>query len=243
MDRNIQDEDTNIYGATPPSEDGQSNIYDVDSEPLYTIDDEDENENENYAACADPSARKDSASAMGLMFRILATPVEGWKALKRARMAPETVASRCFYPFVALASVSEFANLFYLAESTVSSILVAAVNTFISFFFGYFLVLMCAGILMPKEVREQFKKPFGKEFVMEMMSTLALFYALGILLPMAQTVLVFLPLWTIYAISKGVRFLRGPKEAETRSACVLSLLIVGAPILCHWLFSIFLPSM
>lgn len=241
MDRNIQDEDTNIYGATPPSEDGQSNIYDVDSEPLYTIDDEDENE--NYAACADPSARKDSASAMGLMFRILATPVEGWKALKRARMAPETVASRCFYPFVALASVSEFANLFYLAESTVSSILVAAVNTFISFFFGYFLVLMCAGILMPKDVREQFKKPFGKEFVMEMMSTLALFYALGILLPMAQTVLVFLPLWTIYAISKGVRFLRGPKESETRSACVLSLLIVGAPILCHWLFSIFLPSM
>lgn len=49
MDRNIQDEDTNIYGATPPSEDGQSNIYDVDSEPLYTIDDEDENETMPHA--------------------------------------------------------------------------------------------------------------------------------------------------------------------------------------------------
>ena len=54
---------------------------------------------------------------------------------------------------------------------------------------------------------------------------------------MLEPILVFLPLWTVYIICRGVRFLKFPKEREHLATGILCLLTVGMPWLLRLLFS------
>lgn len=173
-----------------------------------------------------------------LLFKIMSTPVEGWKELKRRHYPVEEIASGLFYPMVALASISEFAGMVYTTIG-VGECLMRALTAFISFFFGYFTVLLLCGAILPKMSKTVMKTAIGKEFVMVNMSTLALFFMTINLFPMIDAVLVFLPIWTIYLIYKGIRILRIPEGVETRTKILLTFLIIGAPLLWSWLMGIF----
>ena len=93
---------------------------------------------------------------------------------------------------------------------------------------------MC-GILFPLSVKEALKKDIGKEFVMMNLSTLALFLAAMNIFPMIDAILVFLPLWTVYLIYKGVKILRVPVMLEARTKVILIFLIIGIPLFWNWL--------
>lgn len=168
------------------------------------------------------------------------TPVEGWKALKRARLKPERFAERCFYPLIALAALSEGSSLFYEANISFADWAKNGLSTFITFFFGYFSILMVGGSVLPKKSREFIHKDIGKEFVMLTLSTMALFWSVIQIIPMLEPVLVFLPLWTIYLIFKGVRVLRIPPEVQNSTTGWLCLLIIGAPLFWNWLMTEFI---
>lgn len=189
-------------------------------------DDEDENETRR-------------GNLFALMFKIMSTPVEGWKELKRRHYTVEELASGLFYPMIAFVSISEFADKFY-TNSSISDCLLKGVGRFVSFFFGYFTVVLLSGIFLPKSVKEAMKKDIGKEFVMMNLSTMALFFMALNLFPMFDAILVFLPIWTIYLIYKGVRILRVPVSVESRTKVILTFLIIGAPLLWEWLMGLFL---
>ena len=80
------------------------------------------------------------------------------------------------------------------------------------------------------------KEDIGKQLVMVGMSTLALFSSIIQFLPMIEPVLVFLPIWTIYIIFKGVRIIRVPDDVENSTTGYLCLLIILTPIFWNWLF-------
>lgn len=232
-------------------------LYSIEDEPLFQLDthddkrsepddseeEDDEEELDFNLGVGDGQTKEatpekeEKASPMGLMFKTMLTPVEGWKALKRASLTADRFASGCFYPLVALAAVSQAAMFIYEANVTVSDWVMKGLDTFVSFFFGYFTVLILGGIFLPKKVRPILKKDITKQFIMLAMSTLALFYTVMNLLPMLDPVLVFLPLWTLYLVFKGVRVLRVPKDAENTTTGVMCVLIVGAPILWNWLMT------
>ena len=201
--------------------------------------DEDEDGEEEEDEDEDDSAKGKGNPSM-LLLKIMSTPIEGWKELKRRKYTPDEIASGCFYPLIAIASISEFAAKMYGISITISECLMKALSTFITFFFGYFTVLLFGGYILPKTVRACLKQDFGKEFVMMNMATLALFYTAMNLCPMIDAVLVFLPIWTIYLIYKGVRFLRIPVTVESRTKVLLAFLIIGAPLLWGWLMDLFL---
>ncbi len=177
-----------------------------------------------------------------IFFKIMATPVEGWKALKRSKLSVETVCSRCFYPLIALASISEFTALFYEAGSEITGLIVPAIITFITFFFSYFTVLLCGSFLLPKAAAGVLHTYFGKEYVIMNLSTLVLFYIVYRLMPLLGPVIAFLPLWTIYLTCKGVKLFRVPKDKENHTAGMMSFLIVGSPVLWNWVLGEILPS-
>lgn len=199
---------------------------DEDGEFEYEEDEEDDDEVED-----------NKGSVFALLFKILATPVEGWKELKRRKYSLEEVASGCFYPFIAFASLSEFADKLYTTIG-ISECLMQAVYTFISFFFGYFTIMLLGGIVLPSLSKECLKKNIGKEFVMMNLSSLALFYIANKLLPMIDAALFFLPIWTVYLIYKGVRILRVPMAVESRTKVILVFLIIGTPIIWQWLLDL-----
>lgn len=176
-----------------------------------------------------------------LFIKLLISPRVGWRDIRRAHLTGEETCRGLFYPFIALASIVNFANLLYVPEKTVSGELINAVITFASFFFSYFLIFPFSGLLLKGKSSETMRTEFGKSFVAFAMSTLCLFYILYVLLPMLEPILLLIPLWTIFIITRGIKILRIPSEEDTRATIWLSLLIVGLPVGLAYLFILILP--
>ncbi|MDE5789925.1 MAG: YIP1 family protein [Muribaculaceae bacterium] len=241
---NIETEETdNLYSLPEDSGESESEDgFDPDDKGAFENEGSLESDEEDAEDEADEEENEEGAEIksgkFSLLFKIMSTPVEGWKELKRRRYPAEEVASGLFYPTVAMASLSEFAGMIYTTIG-VGECLMNALVAFISFFFGYFTVLLLCGGILPKASKGIMKTSIGKEFIMVNMSTLALFFTAINLFPMIDAVLVFLPIWTIYLIYKGVRILRIPESVETRTKILLTFLIVGAPVLWSWLMELF----
>lgn len=203
----------------------------------YVIEDEIESIEENDAEAWSGKTNEAKPSPFGLIFKILANPVHGWKNLKRCKYSVDSVASSTLYPLLAVAAVSEYTALFYDVDASITSLFIPAIITFITFFFGYFSVLLLSDFLLPKEARKTMHTYFGKEYVMINVSTLTLFYIIYRLFPLAAPIVAFLPLWTIYIACKGVKLFRLPAEKETRTCGMMSFLIIGCPLFWNWLFN------
>ncbi len=175
-----------------------------------------------------------------LIVRLLISPRAGWRKIWRMHISSDAVCRGLFYPLVALASLSNFTGLWFDPEMSVSQGLVNALTTFSAFFFGYFLVFLFGKMLLKGKGAEVLQSDFGKTFVAFSMSTLALFFILYSLLPMLEPIIVLLPLWTIFAITRGIKILRIPEEDQTSATVWLSLLIVGLPVATGYIFSLIL---
>lgn len=216
-------------GEDEPEEDSDS----------YVIEDDDDCYGIN-PACGDgePSGGK-QPSPMLLFLKTLVSPRQGWKQLRRSGIEPARFLSGALYPLTALASVSCFIEMAYDRNAELSAVLISAVATFISFFLGYFLIQVFARIFLRGKGAKAIDTPFGKIFTACSLSSLALFGAVGKLLPMLEAVTFFLPLWTVYMISRGITFLcHGDRESY--SAVIMSVLMIGVPLLCGYFFPLIL---
>lgn len=234
----IEDDEKPLYeieDSLSPRPEGEYCADDEEEDADEEVEDEDMDEEQSTGESV--VCEKKNPSAVRLLFKTMFTPVEGWKALKRARLKTEEFASRCFYPLIALAAISEVSKVFYEANVSVSDWAVDGLITFMTFFFGYFTVLLAGGFMLPPKSRDIIKKDIGKQFVMLAMSSLAIFWIFIQIMPMLEPVLVFLPLWTIYLIYKGVRILRVPEEVENSTTGLLCMLIIGIPVLWNWILT------
>lgn len=231
------EDDPTLY-TLPDDDRDPKDAYDPDEEFLYDEDSsDDDTDSDDDTGLKSETEVKKAPVPLGILLRSMLTPVEGLKALKRARFKTEEFASKCFYPLIALAAVSDISGLFYKANFSIADWMMTGFTTFITFFFSYFTILLAGVFVLPRKSRPLLKKDIGKQFVMLALSTLAIFWTVIQLVPMLEPVLVFLPLWTIYLIYKGVRVIRVPSEVENSTTGFLCMLIIGAPILWNWLLS------
>lgn len=214
-----------------------------DNNSNYNLEDEDDDLNAPLEDSSEDLSDENeeekgkTPSPLRLLFDMMINPEEGWKNIRRARLKADEVARRCFYPLTALASVSVFVNYIYGTAKVLNLMLIEALTIFISFFLGYFLVMLLERIVLPKECSKVGESDFGKQFVMYLLSTLTLFYVLYNCLPMLEAVLVFLPLWTIYLASKGVKFFRLPQEKQLLLTTLICILVVLSPIAIYFVFT------
>lgn len=171
---------------------------------------------------------------------LLISPLEGWKAIRRHNLSSNSWAQNCFYPLIALSAVAIFFTKFYNPYSSIEELLIPAVARFISYFFGYFLILLLCQIFLPRSSKILTDSNFGKIFIMAILSSLAAFASINSLLPMLEPVLVFLPLWSAYLIYKGVRFLKLPEHYQARTVIILSIFLIGVPYILNWCFNLIL---
>lgn len=211
----------------------------MNEDPIYRLPDDEEDVDINNAETT--AAATKTPSPMMAMLRVLIGPVDGWKAIKRAKFTTGRMAAGCFIPLLILCALSEVSGLFFEANLSIHDIIVECIITFISYFFGYYLSLLLPAFFFPKDCRNILKTEFFKVFVMTAMSTLVFFHIALNILPMFGPVLVFLPVWTIYAIARGTRLLRVPRERETAVAGLISLFVIGSPLGCGWLLNEILP--
>lgn len=177
-----------------------------------------------------------------LLFKVMFGPVEGWKAVRRSRVTVEQAQQGCFYPLVALVAIGRFAELFYAPRTPLSDVVVAALSAFVSFFAGYFCIMILLQAILPAKCLDSAGRDFSKVFVTMSLSTLCVFcFALEVL-PTLWAVLVFLPLWTVYIVCKGVRFFKFPGNREIRYTALVCLLIVAVPSGIDWVLNQILPN-
>lgn len=194
----------------------------------------------------DPELKKDNTNeSLGeshraykplmMLFDILMTGTAGWKDLRRSRLKPEQTASGCFYPLIALASVFKFTDWFYLPEFNLSSTLVGASSVFVSFFFSYFAVQVVCRWLFPASAKSKTETHYFKLIVQYALSSLALFWIPAEILPILEPFTVFLPIWTAFIITKGLRFLRLPEQHQNRCMVTIVITVIVMPYLFMWL--------
>lgn len=169
-----------------------------------------------------------------LLLGILMTGTAGWKDLRRTRLKPEQTAAGCFYPLIALASVCRFADWFYLPDFNLSNTLISAASVFASFFFSYFAVQVVCRWLFPLSAKAKTETPYFKLIVQYALASLALFWIPAEILPILEPLTVFLPIWTAFIITKGIRFLLLPEQYHNRCMVTIVVTVIVMPYLFMW---------
>lgn len=259
MEEERKEESDNIYIYSEEEENEHiaANKYDDNMCDVTPEEDDDRDKSAtNFAQCSeeeiakanskDPegvkATDKTDVSIFGLLLKTMFNPVEGWKSIRRHKITPEEAQRECFYPLLAVYSISKFAILAYSSRANLSEVVVDAVTSFVSFFFGYFLIVMLLKHMLPKSVGEEFDSNFGKTLVVVSLSSLCLFFILTELLPMLWAVLIFLPLWTVYMICRATKFFKIPEDRQLMTVGLLNLIIIGMPIILEWVFGKILPN-
>lgn len=220
--------------------------------PLYEIIDEDElpyaygQEDPDQPSDHDGNVsekEKGGPSRISLLWRVMLGPATGWKDLKRASLKKESVASVYFYPLCVAAALSQFVDLIYEAHQSVLKLIVSALVIFVSYIFSYIVLPILGRPFLCAEANKTLETNFGRNALMVLFSTLALFKVAYNAIPFMEPVLVFLPLWTIYLIHRLVPVMRVPKEKWGTTTVILSVLTIGLPMFWQWLFDMLLPVM
>lgn len=232
----IEDDEDKIDLNKGMNADGYDDADDDETEEI-AYDDEEDDEDENDE---DDSPRKRSRAPFMMMLGMMFNPVEGWKTIRRSGMTAEHMAGGCFYPMLAIAAASCFIECLYDSSVTLSMAMVEAVKIFVALFFGNFLALMLVTLVMPRDYKKIADTSYGKQYMMYLLSTLALFWTLYQCLPMIGPVLSFLPLWTIYLAIRGARFFRFPSEKSNLLITCLCLALFAAPVAIYQIFDILL---
>ncbi|MDE6811586.1 MAG: hypothetical protein K2J15_04470, partial [Muribaculaceae bacterium] len=190
-DQSEEDQDENLRGE-----------YNIEDEEDNNINSEYIGEKKN-----DNSDRRNTlVNPIRLLFDMMLNPINGWKEIRRAEFTADEVSTRCFLPLIGISAGSCLLKCLYHASVNLTVAVIAGVKIFVALYLGYFLTLLLIKIVMPGKYKTISDSNFGKQFVMFLLSTLAIFYCLYQCLPMIGPALTFLPLWTIYLAMRGCRF-------------------------------------
>lgn len=197
-------EDDSLYYSI---EDNEEELQDTDEEEYYGKYDHLDKSGPNYSQAeaeldSNRNPKKENHSPFSLLLKILFNPIEGWKSVRRSGLSVESAQKQCFYPLISILAISKFAGFFYNSRAELSDLLIEAVIAFVSFFFGYFCIILLLKAIMPANAKKSMTSEFSKVFVILSLSSLCMFFTAIDLFPMLWAILIFLPLWTVYAICR-----------------------------------------
>lgn len=229
-------------------------------ENIYNLDDERDNTGFDYTSERDvkedipeeeemwkgevrEGAHREVSTPFALLAKCMFNPVEGFKSLYRSKQKNDLFASQCFYPLVALAAISNYLELIFgTSETSLISCSISGIVTFITFFFGYFTTLIGCRILLPREESASLDKDYGKNLIMIGFCTLAFFYILSRCIPVLAPVWGLMPIWTIYILTRGAKFLSKKGDLKTRTCVIICFLTIFVPLAWQVILGELLPS-
>ena len=229
------EDNDNLYVLNEEETDNEKNPLNY---AAYNLEEEDKEEGEDEE---NETKEIKKRSAFSLLFSIMFQPVEGWKSLRRSGTTAESMQSGLFYPILALLALGNFVDYFYSVNVSLSVVVTKAVIAFVSFFFAYFCLPVILTWLLPKNMAEKFDSNYGKCYFLTGLSTLAMFSFITELLPMIWPILIFLPIWTLYLMFKGVRFFHFQENREMRFFILSGMGVIGLPLLIDWVLNTIMP--
>lgn len=217
---------------------------------FYSFEDEEDDafpergdaEADNGEPKGEPEEVKPSRSPWKLFLKVLMNPVEGWKELKRSKVTAAQFGWKFFYPILLIAALSYIAMPVYGIEFSAARIVSDIVITFMSLLLSNFIAALCCEWFGGKGMRKQMRTDFGRNFIMTIIGSAAIVVILWQWLPMMSPIISFLPLYSIYLIVRGVKYLRIPTNRTNAMIMMFAALCIGLPLLLYTLFSALLPE-
>lgn len=188
-------------------------------------------------AISKPAKKTGVIACIKMMVEILLNPANGWRMLLRSGVSDEQYFFRAVAPLSLVAGLSEFAAVFYGMEGSIFTAMTTAVSVVVALIAGYFSVIALGGIFLPKATRQILRDKAGKLYTGVGISSLALFYTLYNCIPMLQPILVFLPLWTIYALFRGIKIFRFANVNEIAVIGAMSVMTISFPACWLWVLT------
>lgn len=181
------------------------------------------------------------SSVFMMFFKIMFNPVEGWKSMRRSGISVDNMLSACFYPLLAILALSKFSDYFYSVNVSLTQVITEAIVAFVAFFLAYFCIPVILSWVLPQETAEKFETKYGKQYTLVALSSLVLFSIVTDLLPMLWPILIFLPIWTLYIMFKGVRFFKLPQNQEMKFYILASAAVIALPLLIDYVLNLIMP--
>lgn len=172
--------------------------------------------------------------------KVMVFPNIGWPLAQKSGPAPEIAIIRFLLPISILSAVSDFISYLYPGSNNFTTTLVGAVITFCSFFLGYYLALVLSKILLPKEARDLPSSSYGKLMTIAAIGTLAFFNILMQALPMFDSILEFLPIWTVYVIYTGMKYAKIETDKTVYAIGVVCVAVICSPVIVEWILNLFI---
>lgn len=210
----------------------------------YRIDDEEE---ENPAVSPGGESGDRRLTMWSLMPQIMTMPSTGWEKTRRRGPLPEVAVIRFFLPLCLISGFSVFFDYFYpdqqnylgTEQGRFTVLLVNAVIQFTSFFLGYYLSLVLEKVFLPSDARKLPSTDYGKLLTMAGVGSLAIFHIIFEALQMLDFILVFLPLWTIFIIFKGMEKSDIRSEKHILTMGLVCMIVIACPTVLEWLLALF----
>lgn len=230
MEDRYDNDNGSVYYSLP-EEDEAAATGDANPSPAESHDDAE------TTAKQHPDRQRTSKNPVWLFIKLMFGPVEGWRDLRRTKLSARAFEFGCFFPLILIAGLSSIADFMHNSATTTASVLVKSITTAVAFLLTYYGTAILCEIMLPQKVCKALRTSFGSIYIMAVISPLVLASIIGSWAPILEPAMFFMPIFSIYLIVKGVKFLRIPSDTHYKTIAWMSFATIGLTILFKYIFS------
>lgn len=165
------------------------------------------------------------------ILQLILSPTKGWEDISAAVENPDTVASKGYYPLLAVASLSVFARLFYDHSLGFVTVVMLAVALFGTYFISFYIGRIALESLLKNVVTGE---PNVTKITLFILYTLGLSVIIEIIencVPTSLTPIKFLPLFVALIIYRASAYMAVKPGNELRFLFISVAVLLVMPIL------------
>ena len=171
------------------------------------------------------------------LFQLILSPGNGWEDIAIADDNPRLIASRGFYPLIAIAALSVFMQgVYHHTEFLV--LFMRMIVTFLVYFVSYFFGVFALSLFAEPTLEKRYDETRSHTFVLYTLGLVALISLIINVLPITSVMLFFLPFYVALIQWKGVSYM-GVKAEKTGIFMIIAILgVLMPPYIFYFLFSL-----
>lgn len=172
---------------------------------------------------------------------LIVSPANGWKDISKYKIPKDLILRKLYYPLLAILALTSFVGFFYSGGKGLAFYIQFAAINFARYFFGYLIsIFLISNVIEFKEEGKSISDRLHV-FVLYNYSILVIIEIIENILPIPSAILDLLPLYLIYVIWKGMKFLK-IENGETKFLILSSIIILLPPFLLKFILNLLLPN-
>lgn len=169
------------------------------------------------------------------------SPVHGWEDISYDAPDSRRLVVSALIPWLILVSLSSMLPGVYSGTLTLLSALHSVIATFLMFFITYYLAVAAFSFYMPSLSGGSAREQNNNTLILFSVCLLALIEMIKNCLPVDLGMLNFFPLYVLYIMWRGARYLKVTRSNRLQYVCLAFLTILLPPYILKFIFSLILP--